>query len=679
MNLIISNQNSEIVATLDDAILNNGMPLIEAKTLEKLNELSVLTFQTLAESEGSELLKEGYTVSFIDSDGSFKEFIIDKIEDSDSEMSAIRNITATQSAIELKDDLVFFELPDEKDIEIQLNHVLQGTRWEVGYVDPSIYDIRSSVEVEGMTVLDAIFSLQSDFNCDVYFSVLTEGSTILKRQVNFYKQLGSNNGKRFEIGKDVTEVKRTIDTSEIKTAIYPTGKLDVTTSSEDGESSEDVTQIIDISGIEWSISNGDPADKPLGQKWIGNPAALAEYGNSNGDGTRRHKFMKMEFDSDDASAILSMAWVQLGRYVSPKVTYEAKVIDLYRLTQDDDFKHEFVVLGDEVYIIDDAFPNPISISSRIVELERDLLNPENDSVEIGEKRKTYTSQSIEMEQEIKKIAQEAQKANRVARDAIDSANGLNTSYSGTKPPKNPKEGDTWFRPHPSKPEEEQICKFESSQWVVIWDSSEAIKSGKIISEINVSDEGIRIAGDKIHLDGRVKIDDGVIGSAAINELDGNKISAHTLTADKFKVNEVLIPGGDYAGVKIDNSGLSLDSPNMQVRMNEKDGFIVRYGENKEYNLSDKILGIEEKNSLKVEIRAMDFKFRNSNKTTLMASVFKNGEEITGEIDPSLFLWSRIKPNGKKDEIWNNENQGKVIVSVSKEQAESSRFYCDINI
>src|SRR5690606_4005734 len=111
-------------------------------------------------------------------------------------------------------------------------------------------------------------------------------------------------------------------------------------------------ELVDITDLVWSKSKGDPVDKPKGQNWIGNPDALAQWGRLNPNGTRRHRFTTVEMEVESIQQLASMAWVQLGGYINPKVTYEAEVEDLFVLNgESEDFAHEKVNLGDTVVVI----------------------------------------------------------------------------------------------------------------------------------------------------------------------------------------------------------------------------------------------------------------------------------------------------------------------------------------
>lgn len=78
-----------------------------------------------------------------------------------------------------------------------------------------------------------------------------------------------------------------------------------------------------------------------------------------------------------------------------------------------------------------------------------------------------------------------------------------------------------------------------------------------VGEINLSPEGIRLAGKLIHLSGTSLIDNAVIKSAHIQSLAADKILANTLSA--ISANLGSITAGDISGVSITGSILTSDS------------------------------------------------------------------------------------------------------------------------
>lgn len=422
----ILNQHNEIVTTLDTDTTGDHVPVLSAEVEGKLNSYDILTITIPADRDGVEVIEEDFTLIFEDITG-WREYVIIEVEDADADTS-LRTITCELSSTELLDEVVEANVPAElTDPAYTLYEVLRGTRWEVGIVDTSIYSQSFTDEIKYKPVLEAIDSLSRNYNCEVHFTYDIQNSKIARRFVNLYKRFGRQVGKRFEVGKDVTSVTRTVDTSTIKTAIIP-----YSTPATDEEGNEG--DRLDITNVEWVKANGDPTDKPLGQNYIVDPEALAKYGRRDGD-TIRNRFIAMEMDTASTSTLISMGWVQLGRYTKPKVTYELDVIDLWALTGDDDLKHENVYLGDTVIIIDDNFANPLTVTTRVVELNRDLLDAANNKVVLGESKTYFKARETEdqIEEVSNKVDKTASDLSAQIKDITDGTNywQVNNDMGGT--------------------------------------------------------------------------------------------------------------------------------------------------------------------------------------------------------------------------------------------------------
>src|SRR5690625_5680278 len=74
----------------------------------------------------------------------------------------------------------------------------------------------------------------------------------------------------WEIDKDIIEITR-LTQSYPKTALYGRG---ASLETEGGGFS----RLLTFEDVEWSVANGDPVDKPKGQKWVGDMDALQHYG-----------------------------------------------------------------------------------------------------------------------------------------------------------------------------------------------------------------------------------------------------------------------------------------------------------------------------------------------------------------------------------------------------------------
>ena len=148
--------------------------------------------------------------------------------------------------------------------------------------------------------------------------------------------------------------------------------------------SEGYGRRITFADVEWSVANGDPADKPLGQEWIGDPDALQVWGHLNPDGSKRHRMgVYVNEEQDDPEKLLRETWEQLEQLKQPLVTYELDVIDLEQVSADE-YKHEAIRLGDTVYVIDRHFATKFEVGVRVVKIERDLIAPENTRITLGQ-------------------------------------------------------------------------------------------------------------------------------------------------------------------------------------------------------------------------------------------------------------------------------------------------------
>lgn len=618
----IQNKDVETIYTLNTDANGEHVPVIEATVESKLSSYDELALTVPADAEDIEKVEEDYTVIFEDVEG-WREYIITEMTDEDDDTAA-RYVYAELSSIELRDEILTEELSvNSRNPETNLREILAGTRWEVGNVDSSIYTQAFNDSLQYKSVLEAIDLLSSAYSCEVRFSYEVSGNRISRRYVNLYNQFGRDLGKRFEIGKDVESVSRTVDTRNIRTAIIP-----YTSPQQEDEGADE--ERLTIEGIEWSTNNGDPVDKPLGQKYLVDPDALAEYGRIDENGTLRNRYTAIEMDTDSVETLINMAWVQLGRYTKPTVTYELNVLDLWALSGDENLEHERVALGDRAIIIDDNFSKPLEVESRVVELTRDLLNPENNLVVLGESRSYFRARETEdqVEELRNRITEVSNNVREVQREA-----GGSDIYRGSNEPNSPNENDIWFRPHPERSGETQLVIFNGSNWEppldtdlseevreIIRDAAtdaeeaaeraeeafnkaqeaeDAVQS-KVSGEdfinaitqfedvlnlriegdsgthqINIDQDGILLDAERIGIRGQTFIEEGLIDSAYIGTLTTDHFTGVTIdgeTANLININADDISAGDLdlQSIRMMNGNtpvLEVDSSTGEVRMN----------------------------------------------------------------------------------------------------------------
>lgn len=484
-----------------------GITAIQGVVEEKLSTYELIELIVPADSDGLEDIEEEMAVVFKDISG-WREYIIYEIEDIDGD-SLETSIRAELSSSELIDEVI------ERDIRgisnnptRNLEEILDNTRWLAGQVDSSLYSQPFNVDTNYMNVLEALNEYATRYGAEIRFRYEVDGNKVVRRYVDVYKQFGEYKGKIFEIDRDMTSVKRTVNTELIKTTIIPYSKELEKEYPEGEEPETKETYRIGIEDIEWKKSNGDPVDKPLGQNYLVDPLALERWGKLNADGSRRHKKIPMEFDFDNTEAIISMAWVQLGRYTQPRVYYEVSAIDLYAMTGDEDLKHEQILLGDTGGVKDHYFSNPLEIQTRLVEVKRDLFDPRNNDYVFGDPRTIFSANaSVEIAEEVAKDIEDVITRIENAQTSID---GKTKVFRGSEVPVNPEENNIWFRPHPSKQGHTQMMLFNGANWEIHVDSSDLEDAGRLTfgtidgANINV----INLIADNIS-GGQLKLENGI--------------------------------------------------------------------------------------------------------------------------------------------------------------------------
>ena len=395
--------NPHVIATIDtDKFSDHDSKAETAIVSRKVNNISTIEITIPTNCEASKLITNTSDLVLFDSKGNIQEFHITDIDDMD-EYSVNRTIYAEQSFGELINNIVTGDtaMPTTTNPSDYLAYILSFTRWSVGTVDTSIYNAKWVEDITGLTCLEAFQKLVEKYNCEFEIRYTIDGKNkITGRYVDLKKKIGNNYGKRFEDKKDIIGLKRNLDLDSVKTAIYPRIKID--TQDENGNS---VVTYIDISSVAWSVAKGDPVDKPLGQTVLVNPEADEIYKRYNTKtGNLMEKIMYAEWTGDtasDAEDLCRQAWSILKANGVLTPTIEVTASDLYRMSgNNSDYYHEQVDLGDTCIIIDKNFEPELRITTRVMEIEEDILNPVNNTYVFGNYRKTLATSNIESQKSI---------------------------------------------------------------------------------------------------------------------------------------------------------------------------------------------------------------------------------------------------------------------------------------
>lgn len=316
----------------------------------------------------SQFVKEENRVVFKDREGRLREFVIKEIDDINNINGPETTATCIPSFVEeLNNKVVVDRRFVDKEAQEALDAALQNTRFN-GVVDLSLGKMTTNFYY--ILSLEAVFKIREVWGGDIRDIVyLSDDETrIERREIRLLPRLGADNGLRFESDHNIEEIQRTI-LSYPYTALFGRG-ASLQIEDEEGELTGGRTRYIDFADVEWKKSAGDPVDKPLGQKWVGDPDALQKYGYEK-DGELLHlEGIFSNQDYEDKAELLYATWEHLQKVQHPEVNYKLSV----------DLLDKEVNLGDSAFVIDREFARPIEIQSRIIATEYDLVDIENTTV-----------------------------------------------------------------------------------------------------------------------------------------------------------------------------------------------------------------------------------------------------------------------------------------------------------
>ena len=369
---------------------------------KKVNNVFTLEIDIPTNCDASQSITNTSDLVLYDTEGNLQEFHVTELSDL-HEYSVVRTIYAEQSISELIENIITssVEMPTTTNPADYLAYILSFTRWSVGTVDSDIYNSRWKEDLTGKNCLEALQMFMDKYNCEFIVRYESDNKNrIVARYIDIKKTIGNNYGKRFEDTKDINALKRNLDLDSIKTAIYP--RIAKQSNDENGNTT---VEYIDISTVDWSVAAGDPVDKPLGQTVLVDPDANTMYKRLNSKtGKLQERIMYAEWTEQtakDAEDLCKQAWRILKANSVIYPSYEVTASDLYKLSgNNSDYAHEQVSLGDTCIIIDRKITPELRATTRVVEIEEDLLNPINNKYVFGKYRQTLATSNVDQQKSI---------------------------------------------------------------------------------------------------------------------------------------------------------------------------------------------------------------------------------------------------------------------------------------
>ena len=327
-----------------------------------------LNGENTLEIESNEEIIEGDRILFKDDLNKWNEYIISSVDiERDNEVRYIAY--GEDSSYELFYTYVDDLKPRDESAKNLLGRLLEDTRFEVGFVE----DVGNiSTNFYHTNVRNCIYRVVEILGCDISYDIKVEDNKIVGRYVNLHKKMGSNNGKRFTYKKDLNNIKKTIDYSNICSKLYGYGKGE-----EIVEDDYDIT--VDNSEKESKYGRRiNFADVNGGKKYVENNDTRLKYGI----GVER-KHLESIFvveDCEDKEELLRLTKEELKRRSKPKISYDINVEDISKY-QDMGGIVEGVGLGDEVLISDKTINE--KVLTRVIKIVDHPFTGEDIDITLG--------------------------------------------------------------------------------------------------------------------------------------------------------------------------------------------------------------------------------------------------------------------------------------------------------
>jgi phage minor structural protein len=337
--IFILNTGEEVIGTLARfGTTNKVTPYFDDNHIEDLSTgAETFTFSTFANTREASNIIIGNLIAFKVENG-YKLFQITDVEEIHDE-EFIKTAYCEMAGIELINEIVRAVNIPSASLKQFLTLILQDTEYQVGRIDGGLVDVHS-IDLKSNKVYTLLQEyVIGKYGAEISFRTEIEGGRIVGKYVDCYAERGSFNGVRFEYGHNVTKVKKSVDSSELVTALIGEGKNG-----------------IDFKSIE-------APDKPLNQDFIVDNEAYKIY-NKKGN----HIFDIYKYDTESPAELLNATREELKRRSTPKFKYE---VDVETLGQKVD-------LGDTVYIVDNTFYPPLHLSARVSKLQKSRTDSKKD-------------------------------------------------------------------------------------------------------------------------------------------------------------------------------------------------------------------------------------------------------------------------------------------------------------
>lgn len=402
--------------------------VLEAWQNIEINKMG--TLETGVTLDYNEPIQEAHSMAVRDPDNP-NEYFIYKIHSDEAKSQQIELFGIELGYDEMRTKQYIEDYrPTNRPVNEVANRLADGTDWEVRFVDSRLPTVTTNFYFENR--LAAFSELLKLTGGEIEFKVEITGRRVTAKIINIYYQQGEDRGKRFVYGHNALTVERERDQSSLFTAFVGRGHGEEVGETEEGDST--YGRRITFEDVEWSVENGDPVDKPLGQKYVEIPEATALYGHANGE---PRMDVREYNDIEDPVELLNATYDDLVEEARPKVQFSSTVAKF----GDTEKGEPVVIKRSDINIL---------YKTRVYNIRKNLKNHKLSQIKVGDKIVDSPSKrQTDLVQRITNVENNTQDSiEQIRREiSIVRADGIRVTWSENEP-ESAALNDIWYQLHP---------------------------------------------------------------------------------------------------------------------------------------------------------------------------------------------------------------------------------------
>ncbi|WP_428700571.1 phage tail spike protein [Staphylococcus coagulans] len=412
-----------------DYISRDDNALVKAVHHRNINDRTE-TFDFTILSERTINMQERNRIIIQDKNGQYREFIIDHISQDIDGYTEIETVASYLEDIAKAKPYAPHKF-EKMTTRQALSDVLKDTGWSVS--DQTEYGgVHTTSWTSHQTRYEVLLQLCTSYKMMVDFYIEIGSNSVEKRYVMLRKRQPLFNGKEITYGKDLTGLKRTVDYSEVKTALLCVGP-----EKEGGKR------------IELIVKDDDA------QARIGLPGRY-NWGIYEPE---------TEDENMDEKRLRTLGTTELNKRKKEAISYEVTALDIQKA-----YSHEVVNLGDMVRIKNRDFTPALYVEAEVISEEYDMIAQDvvygfGEYVEYREKdlRDEFTKKLDDIRS---KLNDSISNINTIVKDSVDGQLEYfeRKIIKSATPPENPVNDTLWL--DISNPDVPVLKRYWNGQWIL---------------------------------------------------------------------------------------------------------------------------------------------------------------------------------------------------------------------